>query len=348
MLFFLANIVVLAFATLTSWWLSGYDSKLTGENERQDFIRRAIRCGISLFLVELAFWSLWRYWRYNDQGSGMAYLIFALPLALLWCGCLGELCSHAFHGLIDPEDRRRFDPRKSRRDLDMLASLVKHGRKEEAIQLCQMLKESGDVSVLTLETMLEHLGVKPDSVQQPKPLTEAYRLRAQGKLNEAEAMLNSLLMENPANTDAALMLTRLYAQDMHRSDKASEVLRSLEQQPNIARAHIEFARRSIDEWGHPRAKEVVVEAQPESLDELLANGYFGTAIEILEQKTREQPQDFDSWLKLAETHAQHCGNINRAEKIIQQIEANPAFGPEQIQLAGTKLKEWREARLHRG
>ncbi len=347
MLFFLANIVVLALATVASWWLSGYDAKLTGENERKDFIRRAIRCGITLFLVELTFWSLWRYWRYGDQASGMAYLIFALPLVLLWCGCLGELCSHAFHGLIDPEDRRRFDPHKSRRDLDMLASLVRNGRKEEAIQLCRMLQESGDVSVATLDTMLERLGVKPDDAPMPKPLAEAYQLRSRGKLSEAEAMLNSLLMANPANVDAALMLMRLYAQDLHRSDKASEVLRSLEQQPHIARAHIEFARRSIDEWSHPSVKQIVAEAQPESLDALLAKGYFGTAIEMLEQKAREQPSDFDSSLKLAETHARYCGNIKRAEKIIQQIEANPAFSPEQIKLAETKLKEWREARLHR-
>lgn len=345
MLFFVANIVSLALAALGSWWLSGYDAKLTGENERHDLIRRAVRCGLSLFLVELAFLSLWRCWRYDDRASGMAYLIFTLPLALLWVGCLSELCAHTFHRLIDPEDHREFDPLKSRRDLDRLASLVRNGRKEEAIQLCQMLKESGDVSVLTLDTMLEHLGVKPDNVQKLKPLTEAYQLRAQGKLNEAEVILNSLLTENPANVEAALMLMRLYAQDLHRSDKASEVLRSLEQQPNIARAHIEFARRSIDEYSHPRAKKVVVEAQPESLDELLAKGYFGTAIEILEQKTREESSDFDSWLKLAETQARYCGNIRQAEKIIQQLKANPAFTAEQIQLAGTKLKEWREARL---
>ncbi|HXR48380.1 MAG TPA: tetratricopeptide repeat protein [Candidatus Limnocylindrales bacterium] len=345
MLFFLANIVVLALAAWASWWLSGYDAKLTGENERRDFIRRAIRVGTTLVLVELAFLSLWRFWRYGDQASGMAYLIIALPLALLWVGCLGELCAHTFHRLIDPEDHREFDPLKSRRDLDMLARLVRNGRKEEAIQLCQMLKESGDVSVATLDTMLEHLGVKPDNVLKPKPLTEAYQLRSQGKLSEAEAKLNSLLMENPANVDAALMLMRLYAQDLHRSDKASEVLRSLELQPNIAHAHIEFARRSIYEWSHPTAKEAVGEAQPESLDELLANGYFGTAIEILEQKVKEQPQDFDLWLKLAETQARHCGNIHQAEKIIQRLEANPAFSPEQIQLAGTRLKEWREARL---
>ena len=345
MLFFLANIVVLALAALASWWLSGYDAKLTGENERHDLVRRAVRCGLSLFLVELAFLCLWRYWRYDDQASGMAYLIFALPLVLLWVGCLGELCGHTFHRLIDPEDRRPFDPGKSRRDLDMLASLVRNRRKEEAIQLCQMLKESGEVNVLTLETMLAQLGVKPDNVQKPKPLAEAGRLRSQGKLNEAEAILDSLLLENPANVDAALMLIRLYAQDLHRSDKAHEVLRSLEQQPHVPPTHIEFARRSINEWSHPQAKEVVAEALPESLDELLAKGYFGTAIEILEQKIKEQPADFDLWLTLAETHARHCGNIKRAEKIIQQLEANPAFSPEQIQFAKTKLKEWRELRL---
>jgi Tetratricopeptide repeat len=348
MFFFLANIVVLALATLVSWWLSGYDSKLTGENERQDFVRRAIRCGITLLLVELAFLSLWRYWRHGDQASGMAYLILALPLALLWVGCLGEWCAHVFQRLIDPEDRRRFDPNKNRRDLDMLATLVQSGRKDEAIQLCRMLKESGDVSVATLDTLLEQLGAKPDEVPKSRPLAEAYQLRSQGKLSAAEATLNSLLMENPANVDAALMLMRLYVQDLHRSDKASEVLRSLERQPNVTRAHIEFSRRSIDEWSHPSAKEVVREVQPESLNELLAKGYFGTAVEILEQKTREQPSDFDSWLKLAEIHARYCGHIKRAEKIIQQIEANPAFSPEQTGLAAARFKDWREARLHRG
>jgi hypothetical protein len=346
MLFIFANIALLAFATFVSWWLSGYDTKVTGENEREDFIRRAIRCGITMLLVELAFWSLWRCWYYDDRVSGMAYLMFVLLLSIIWCGCISELFSHGFHWLIDPEDHREFDPHKSRRDLDTIASLIKNDRKEEAIQLCQMLKESGDVSVLALETMLEHLGVKQDSAQKPRPLVEAYRLRSQGKLNEAESILNSLLVGNPSNVDAALMLIRLYAQDMRRSDKAYEVLRSIEKQPTIPSAHIEFARRSIDEWRSPKPKKVAVKVQPESIDELVAHGYFGTAIEILEQKTKEQPQDFNLWMKLAGTHGQHCGNVNRAEKIIQQIEANSAFSPEQIQHAKTKLKEWREAGLH--
>jgi hypothetical protein len=254
MLFLLTNFVVLALAAVASWWLSGYDARLTGENQHRDLVRRTLRCGITLFLVELAFLSLWRYWRYDDRASGMAYLIFMLPLALMWSGCLAELCSHAFHGLIDPEDRRRFDPNKNRRDLDMLATLLRSGRRNEAIQLCQMLKESGDVSVATLDTMLERLGVKLGRVEKPKPLVEASRLREQGKLNEAESLLNSLLIKNPANVDAAFMLMRLYAQDMHRRDKAGEVLRSLERQPHVAPAHIEFARRSMDEWSHPRVR----------------------------------------------------------------------------------------------
>jgi hypothetical protein len=346
MFFFLTNFAVLAFATLASWWLSGYDAKLTGANEREDFIRRTIRCGITLFLVELAFWNLWRYWRYNDQGSGILYLFIMLPLVAIWCGCISELVSEGFHWLIDPGDHREFDPHAGRRELDAIAGLIKDDRKEEAIQLCQKLKESGDVSVLALETMLERLGVKPDNVKKPRPLTEADHLRSQGKLNEAEALLNSLLVENPANADAALMLMRLYAQDMHRSDKAGEVLRALEKQPHVPAAPIEFARRSINEWSNPTPIKPLAEVQPESIDELVAHRYFGTAIETLERKIKEQPQAFDLWLKLAEVHGQHCGNAKRAKKIVQQIEANSGFSPEQIQLARTRLNEWREAGAH--
>ena len=121
------------------------------------------------------------------------------------------------------------------------------------------------------------------------------------------------------------------------------MLRALEKQPLVPAAPIEFARRSINEWSSPTPKKEAVEVQPESIDELVAHRYFGTAIEMLEQKIKEQPQDFNLWLKLAEVQGQHCGNVKRAEKIIQQIEANAAFRPEQIQLARTRLDEWREA-----
>ena len=83
---------------------------------------------------------------------------------------------------------------------------------------------------------------------------------------------------------------------------------------------------------------------PESVDELLAGGHLGTAIEILEHKIKEQPGDFDLRLKLAEAHGRHSGNIHRAEKIVLQIESNHGFSAEQIQIAKARLKEWREAK----
>jgi hypothetical protein len=340
MAFILTNIAVLILAAITSWWLSGYDTKVTGGNETEDRIRRGIRCGITLLLVEAAFWGLWQCCQNGDRAAGFLFIATSLPLAFLWAGCISELSARGFNWLIDPEDNREFDPNKSLRDLDAIASLIKHGRKEEAIQLCQTLKESGDASVLAMETMLEHLGVQKD-IQKPKPLKEASRLRLQGKFTEAEAILKSLLLENPSNVDATLMLIRLYAQEMRRTDKAMEILRSLEQQPYVSSDHVEFARRSIHEWNQGKSKSEEVPVQPESIDELLAHRYLGTAVEILERKTSEQPQDFDLWLKFAEAHAVHCGNVNCAEKIVRRIEANPSFTAEQIQFARMKLGEWR-------
>jgi hypothetical protein len=56
-----------------------------------------------------------------------------------------------------------------------------------------------------------------------------------------------------------------------------------------------------------------------------------------------QPQDFELRLKLAEVHAVHCKNFQRAEKIIFQLAAGSDFNPQQIESARAKLKEWRAA-----
>jgi tetratricopeptide (TPR) repeat protein len=334
----ITHLAVLAFAGLAFWWLSGYDSKVTGGNKRQDFIRRAIRCGITLLLVIILLGLPG-----GLQVMPMLLLIGGM-LALIWCSCLAELFARLFHHLVDPTDEQEFDPNQDLRDLDMIASLVNNGRREEAIQLCQMLKESGDVSVLALETTLEHLGVKQESVQKPKPLTEAYHLRLQGRFQEAESILKPLLAKDPCNVDAAMMLMRVYAQDLQRPHQAVEILQALEKQPQVSSAHVEFARRSIGEWSQAKPKPEKVDAPPESIDELLAQGYLGTVIEILEQKIKEQPGDFDSRIKLAEVHALHCGNVHQAAKMVQKIEAHPGFNPEQIQQAKIKLGEWRKAR----
>jgi tetratricopeptide (TPR) repeat protein len=342
MVFVFTNIIVLAFAALVSWWLSGYDAKLTGHDEKAERRRRFIRCGITLLLLEVAFWNLWLYGRYNDVAAGALYLVIAVLLGLTWVSCISGMLAHGFNWLFDPEDHRELDTDKNQRDLDAIASLIKNGHKEAAIQLCQRLKESGDASVLAMETMLEHLGVQQNAAQKPKPLNEASCLRLQGKFTEAEAILKSLLAENPVNADAAMMLIRLYAQDLRLPVKAVEVLRALEQQPYIPASHLEFARRSIDEWSHPRNEPVATVVPPKSLDELLARGFLGTAMEILENKIKEQPRDFELRMKLAEVHALHCSNFQPAEKIIQQLQRDGNFSPEQIQSAKARLREWRE------
>jgi lipopolysaccharide biosynthesis regulator YciM len=79
------------------------------------------------------------------------------------------------------------------------------------------------------------------------------------------------------------------------------------------------------------------------VDELLAGGGFGTAIEILEEQLRLRPDDFDLRLKLAEVYGRHCGNLHRAEKIIREIETHAGFSPEQIQAARKSLQDWRAA-----
>jgi thioredoxin-like negative regulator of GroEL len=336
----LVNIILLSVAAAIAWWLSGYDSQVTGENNKSDLIRRGIRCGLTLFLLVILV-SL----PYSIVSAPPMFLIVGL-LALIWTGCMTELGARCIHRLFDPEDKREFDPNQSARHLDMVASLLKNGRHEEAAQLCATLKESGDANILVLETLLARNGIQFENDRKPKPLTEAYNLRSQGKFDEAEMILNSLLAENPSNVDAALMLMRLYVQDFRRSDKAVEILRALEKQPHIPPGHIEYAQRSIHDWQQKkRAPEAVV--LPESVDELIACGYLGTAIEVLERKVKEQPQDFDSWLKLAEAHGLHSGNIQRAEKMVQKIELNGSFSAEQIQIAKDKLKEWREVKPQR-
>ena len=345
MLFILASLVVLAIAAGVSWWLSGYDPGLTGHNERLNSLRRSIRCGVTLFMVEMAFYCLWQFQQYKDPASGVAYLVFSLPLAFLWFNCISELFARVFHRMIDPEDDREFDRKEGLREMDVIGDLIRSGRKDEAIRLCEMLKRTGGVNPTVLEMTLEHLGVPQARFQRPKPLLEADRLRAQGKFPEAELILNSLLAQNPRHLDAAMMLMRLYAQDLRRPDKAEAVLRALERQPHMPAAHLEFARRSIAEWhqGKPRTEEVA--PPPESIEELLAQGYFGTAIEILEQKIKELPQDFDLRLTLARVYARHCGDDFRAKKIVQEIESNPAFSPEQKLSARPKLEAWRKARM---
>lgn len=339
------NIAMLALFAGGVWWLTGFDKTAGGESKRTHYVSRFIRCAAIVWLVGVGLWAV-----EGGGGLGIIPLLMILPpsLALLLRSSLAEVLTHGFLRLVDPNlhDDRPLDFGKSRRYMDTIAHLIHNGRRDEAIKLCEELKTSGEVNLATLEMTLEFLGVKPEPALLPKPLAEADQLRAKGKFAEAEKRLNALLKKNPEDLAAAMMLVRLYAQDLRRPSQAHEVLRRLAKQPHVAAGHIEFARRSIEEWSRPKPEKIVTTAPTESVDELLAQGFFGTAIERLEQKLAEQPQDFDAWLKLAEAHGRHSGNVHRAEKIVRQIETNPAFSVEQKRLAKTQLEAWRNGGIH--
>src|SRR5712671_179647 len=174
----LLHIGALVLIAMAAWWLSRYDSKLTHENRNQDFTRRSIRCGVTLLLVEILFW------------LPPAVIFIAVVLAVIWAGCIAELASHGFRWLIDPEDKRVFDPARNLRELDAIASLIRNGKKAEAVQLCQQLKEAGEVDAGALDLTLEHLGVPQAGPKKMSPLANAGWLRSLGKFNEAELILN--------------------------------------------------------------------------------------------------------------------------------------------------------------
>ncbi|HEY3760705.1 MAG TPA: tetratricopeptide repeat protein [Verrucomicrobiae bacterium] len=334
----LSGIVLVLLVMAATWWLSGFDTGLSGDDTRIDYLRRGLRCGFTWLLMVLLLLL---------PGSAAMVPVVALVggiLALVWGWCVGECVARGFHVIIGmASSNREFDPRQHTRNLEMLAILLREGRRAEALELAETLKASGDANVLAVETLLERAGIPQESAKKIAPLAEADRLHLQGKFDEAETILKSLLAQNPSNADAALMLMRLYVQDFRRSDKAMEVLRSLEKQPHASVSHIEYAMRSIQEWG--RVKIVHrAETLPESVDELIAAGYLGTAIETVERETQEQPKNFDAQLKLAEIYAMNSDDLQRAEKIVKKIETSRVFNDEQIERAKAKLAGWREAK----
>jgi predicted Zn-dependent protease len=102
----------------------------------------------------------------------------------------------------------------------------------------------------------------------------------------------------------------------------------------------------MDEWRRmPVAPDpAAVSPRAVPVDELLAGGSWGTAIEILEAQIQSQPGDFNLRLKLAEAYGRYCGNVEHAEKIVREIEANAGFSPAQVQTAKNQLQAWRSAR----
>ena len=326
-----------------TWWLTGVDNTVGGESKRDHHLTRAVRCVAVVFLSAIFIGAL------GQSGFAVIPVLIIVPLsiALVLRSSLAEVFTHGFLGLVDPalHDHRDLDPHQARRYQDAIAHLIHNGHRDEAIKLCEELKQSGEVDAVTLENTLEFLGVEPQRAP-AKPLARAGRLRAQGDFAGAEKLLKSLLLKNPADDGAAMMLMRLYAQDLRLPGRAQEVLRALQKQPHVPASHLEFARRSIAEWSRPQpvAPKAAHPPQPLSVDDLLAQGSLGTAVELLEAQIKARPDDFALQLKLAEVHAVHCKNVMRAEKLIGRLERASNASPQQIELARAKLEEWRAGR----
>src|SRR6185437_13570508 len=141
----IANVIIILVLMAGAWWLSGYDSRVTGENPGADVTRRALRCGVTLVLLVMA-----------TLNGYIAIFIF-VSLGVMWASCVAELFARQFHKVVDPEDDREFDPKETERNLDFLAQLTREGRIKEALEFCEKLQKSGEISPLTLEAKLHHL-----------------------------------------------------------------------------------------------------------------------------------------------------------------------------------------------
>jgi hypothetical protein len=78
------------------------------------------------------------------------------------------------------------------------------------------------------------------------------------------------------------------------------------------------------------------------IDQLLAEQRLGTAVELLKQQAESSPKNFNLWLRYAEAHGLHCGNLTTATKIVRQMERSGNFKKAQMKKAYARLKKWHE------
>lgn len=343
---------IFAGAAALCWWLSGYDTRLTGDDRASDLRRRAIRCVATLLLMAAGLL------------NALILLAVMVLIAVIWTGCVSELAARGFHRIVDSDDTRPFDSRQAARDLDKLALLVQRGRNDEAIEWCKKLTESGEASALAIEAVLFQLYSRmfaEDRLGATAALSEAQEFRARNDPGKAASRLESILRKEPDNLRATFLLMRILAGDLKQPEKAEALLQTLAQRPHVPPVFVEYARGAIQESSGLRPRKEQTTEGIESLlvhrendpgsegpagpgaasvDELLDSGHLATAVELLEGQIRDEPGNWDAWLKLAEAHGRYCRNFKLAAKVVGRIESNPAFSKEQVSLAKSKLKEW--------
>jgi tetratricopeptide (TPR) repeat protein len=239
--------IILTLTSVLSWWISGFDPKLTGDN-REDLTRRILRCGLTLFLMAAGLVEAVAHPRF----AGLIALALAIPIVPLWMNCVGEAMSQSFYRLIDsPSDPSGAAPKELAADLDRLAELSNRGQINEALQLCAALLNKGDASRLALETMCFHLYnqmLAQESLKSSPSLSPIYQLCEAGRFIEAESHLTQILQREPENLFAVFLLLRLYVQNLRQPEKARALINSLEQRPNMPPMFADYIHSQIKEW----------------------------------------------------------------------------------------------------
>ena len=336
----LIEILVLAGVAVGIWFLTGYDKTWSGESLRDRHFLRLIRTGAVVFLLAIGL-------PIAQSGSevGALYLM-AVPfgIAILLRSAISEIFTHGFIRMADPffGDQGTHDPKKGERYLATVMHLVRTGQHDQAIKLCEEFKRTGEVDHATLQNLLDYLGVKQERPRLVEPAMEARQLRAAGRFTEAEKFLCATLEKKPGDFESALLLIRIYLEDLHKPVKAQAVLVLLESQPHLAPALLDIARQTV-QAGKPSTAAQVEETtqKPRTVEEALAEGALGTAVALLEEQIKQNPQDFATRLQLMELQAKRCSNFPRAEKILKELENSGLFSDQQTSEARSQLRQWR-------
>ena len=210
---------------------------------------------------------------------------------------------------------------------------------------------------------------------QPSTLEEKVDQHLQaGDIGRAEGVLTEALKTDCLNEAAFIRLVRLYAQEK-RDIKGAERLIA-DARHTFGPSLLDMLGSYIHTWhelsrtqsaeGDGRIKLISVgetQRPPDPIEEYLkrvregqkaqeravysdaigqaiAEHRYGTAIDLLEEKTKADPHNFELWLRYAETYAVHCNSLSTAEKILRKMKQSRAFTEEQMGQAHGELVKW--------
>ena len=292
---------------------------------------------------ELLNYDLGNHIRSHASPWSVLYMVIGgLLLTLPFADAIIAVITKAFMSWLDSSDDEYDPPYTEAEEIDELTRLLNERQTEAALKHWHGLNKPGGINPRTLETIFICHGT-PESAEILLPLTKAKEMRSQRNFLAAEELLKRKLARRPDDVEAAHLLMRVYAEDLHSPDAAKKVLKQFCKRQPVKRDFIAGAEASIAAWSRPKPKEKYPAETPAtgSVSDLLAQGCYGSAIEILEREIEAQPKDLELRLQLAEVFAVRCGEIERAGKVIQKMQRT--FSTEQMEVAHAKLKQWREA-----